>query len=240
MTIQVAGVAATPTSTPPSIPPVGPCEAIPGESYGDLSIQGPPSDRPAESHADLNLAVRGYERNHAALQFSDYGPAVDPNGPQLPGLFADNRTPGFTSTYQVYDWDWGCNCRAGLLDQWEATLLGMGVNSGEVIRVPDSGRSIGSGYEVLVLYASPDRITLKYTPVDSVVSGYTMHIEDVCVEPNLLGLYQSLNQSGRGRLPALRAGQAFGRAKGGEIKVAIRDGGTFFDPRSRQDWWRGR
>lgn len=240
VTIQVAGAVATPTSAPSPVPPAGPCEAIPGESYGDLSIQGSPSDRPAESHADLNLAVRGYERNNAAPQFSDYGPAVDPNGPQLPGLFGDQRTPRFTSTYQVFDWDWGCNCRGGLLNQWDVTLLGMAVSSGEAIRVPDSGRSIASGYEVLVLYASSDRITLKYTPDDNVVRGYTLHIEDVCVEPNLLGLYQSLNQSGRGRLPALRAGQAFGRAKGGEIKVAIRDGGAFFDPRSRNDWWRGR
>jgi hypothetical protein len=240
VTIQVAGAVATPTSPPSPIPPAGPCEAIPGENYGDLNIQGAPSDRPAESHADLNLAVRGYERNNAAPQFSDYGPAVDPNGPQLPGLFGDQRTPRFTSTYQVFDWDWGCNCRGGLLNQWDVTLLGIAVSSGEAIRVPDSGRSIGSGYEVLVLYASSDRITLKYTPDDNVVRGYTVHIEDVCVEPNLLGLYQSLNQSGRGRLPALRAGQAFGRAKGGEIKVAIRDGGAFFDPRSRNDWWRSR
>ena len=97
-----------------------------------------------------------------------------------------------------------------------------------------------SGYEVLVLYASPDRITLKYTPEDNVVRGYTIHIEDVCVEPSLLGLYQTLNQTGRRRLPALWAGQAFGRAKGDAIKVAIRDSGVFFDPRSRQDWWRGR
>ena len=116
----------------------------------------------------------------------------------------------------------------------------MGVSQGEALRVPDSGRSIGSGYEVLVLYASPDRITLKYTPEDNVVRGYTLHVENVCVEPNLLGLYQTLNGAGRSQLPALRAGQAFGRAKGGEILVAIRDGGAFFDPRSRQDWWRGR
>jgi hypothetical protein len=240
VTIQVAGGGVTPTSAPTTIPPAGPCEAVPGESYDAINIQGSPSDRPAESHADLNLALRGYEGTSAALQFSDYGPAVDPNGPQLPGLFGDQRTPGFTSAYQVFDWDWGCNCRAGLLNRWDTTLLGMAVSPGETIRVPDSGRSIGSGYEVLVLYATPDRITLKYTPEDNAVSGYTIHIEDVCVEPNLLGLYQSLNQAGRGRLPALRAGQAFGRAKGGEIKVAVRDGGAFFDPRSRQDWWRGR
>ena len=238
VTIQVtAGEGTTPQPQPP---PAGPCEAIPGESYGSLAIQGAPSDRPAEAHADANLSLRGYQRNDAPLQFTDYGPAVDPNGPQLPGLFGDQRVPTFTSSYRVNDWDWGCNCRGGPLTTWESTLLGMGVSAGEALRVPDSGRSIGGGYEVLVLYASPDRITLKYTPEDNVVNGYTLHVEGVCVEPNLLGLYQSLNASGRGQLPALRAGQAFGRAKGGEILVAIRGGGVFFDPRSRQDWWRGR
>ena len=89
----------------------------------------------------------------------------------------------------------------------------MASNPGEAIRVPDSGRSIGSGYEVLVLYASPDRITLKYTPNDNVVSGYTMHIEDVCVDPNLLDLYQSLNQSGRGSLPRCAQVRLSGRQR---------------------------
>jgi len=238
--IQVTdnGGQAPPSQSQPG--PVGPCEPIYGESYGALAIQGSPSDRPAEAHADLNLALRGYQSTDASLQFSDYGPPDDPNGPQLPGLFSDQRVPAFASGHQVFDWDWGCNCRSGPLTTWGTTLLGMGVSPGELLRVPDSGRSIGGGYEVLVLYASPNRITLKYTPEDNVVRGYTLHVEGVCVEPNLLGLYQSLNASGRGQLPALRAGQAFGRAKGGEILVAIRDSGAFLDPRSRQDWWRGR
>ena len=48
------------------------------------------------------------------------------------------------------------------------------------------------------------------------------------------------SDQGRARLPALEAGQAFGRARGGEIGVAIRDAGTFMDPRSDKDWWQGR
>ena len=39
------------------------------------------------------------------------------------------------------------------------------------------------------------------------------------------------------QLPALRAEQAFGRARGDEIMVSIRDTGSFMDPRSRKDWW---
>lgn len=216
------------------------CQPIPGEDYGTLDVEGPPTDRPAEEHADLNLALRGYEVTDAFLGLVDYGGGSDPKAPQLRGLFADHRVPAFTTVYQVYDWDWGCNCRGPLLTQYEVTLAGMGVAPGETIHVPSSGYEIGGGYEVLVLYATETRITLKYTPNDNVVHGYTLHLENVCVEPSLLALYQQWNAAGRGRLPALEAGQAFSRARGGEIGVAIRDVGTFLDPRSQKDWWQGR
>ncbi len=67
-----------------------------------------------------------------------------------------------------------------------------------------------------------------------------MHLENVCVEPGLLALYARWNNQGRKQLPALRAGQTIGTARGPEIGVAIRDTGSFMDPRSRKDWWQGR
>ena len=216
------------------------CQPIPGESYGDLSPNRTPTDPPAEEHPDLNLAMRGYELTDAYKGLVDYGGGTDPNAPQLPGLFADKRTPTFSTVYQVYGWDWECNCRGPLISDWDVTLAGLAVTPSETIHVPDSGYSIGGGYEVLVLYATPERITLKYTPDDHVIWGYTLHVENICVEPRLLALYQSLNDAGRDRLPALRAGQAFGRARGDEIGVVIRDNGAFMDPRSRKDWWQGR
>jgi hypothetical protein len=216
------------------------CQPILGESYNTGSVNPPPTDRPAEEHADLNLALRGYELTNAFKGLVDIGGGGDPSAPQLPGLFADDRTGTFSNVYQVYDWDWGCNCRGGLLTNWDVTLAGLATTPGETIHVPDSGRSIGSGYEVLVLYASTERIALKYTRDDNVILGYTLHIGNVCVDPNLLALYQESNSTGRGQLPALRSGQAPGRARGAEIGVAIRDNGTFMDPRSRNDWWRGR
>jgi hypothetical protein len=120
------------------------------------------------------------------------------------------------------------------------TLAELATTPGEPLRVPDSGYSIGSGYEALVLYAAPDRITLKYTRTDNVVHGYTLHLEGLCVDPTLLDLYRSWNAAGRGQLPALQSGQALGRAAGNTVGVAIRDSGAFMDPRSRKDWWRGR
>jgi len=216
------------------------CSPIPGVLYGSLDVNGPPTDPPAEQHPDLNLALRGYEITSAYRGLVDYGGWSDPLAPQLYTLFADQRVPTFPSVSQVYDWDWDCNCRGDLLTEWPVTLAGMAVAPGEVLAVPDSGYDIGDGYEALVLYASDTRITLKYTRDDNVVYGFTIHIENVCVEPSLRALYRAWNDAGRGELPALRGSQPFGRARGGEIGVAVRDAGSFLDPRSRKDWWQGK
>jgi hypothetical protein len=225
----------------PFVSKFGPCEPIPGESYGVLWVVGDPTDRPAHEHADLNLALRGYVLTDAFEGLVDDGGPTDPVGPpQLYGLFADNRTATFSNVYQVRHWDWDCNCRGPAITDPEVTLAGLEVTPGETIHVPYSGYDVGEGYEVLVLYASASRITLKYTREDNVVNGYTIHVEDVCVEPSLLALYQTWNEAGRSSLPALRPGQALGRALGNEIKVAIRDTGRFMDPRVRKDWWQGR
>jgi hypothetical protein len=220
-------------------PPYG-CQPVPGAQYGTLTVNGLPTDRPAEQHADLNLSMRGYEITSAYLGLFDYGGDADPNAPQLYTLFADQRVPDFPNVYQVYDWNWEDNEPGDLLTNWDVTLAGMGAATGEVLYFPDSGYNIGNGYEALVLYASEERITLKYTREDNVVQGYTIHVENICVEPTLLDLYRARNDAGRGRLPALRAGQPLGRARGSEFGVAIRDWGTFLDPRSRKDWWQGK
>lgn len=216
------------------------CAPVPGVSYASLAPNPPPSDRPAEQHADLNLSLRGYAQTSAHLGLVTYGGGSDPGAPQLPWLFADRRTPAFAAVYRVYDWNWGCNCRGGPLAWPEVTLAALATQPGEIIALPDSGYSIGSGFEALVLYASAERLTLKYTREDNVVRGYTLHLENLCVEPALLALYRTVNVAGRGTLPALRAGQPLGRARSASIGVAIRDNGSFLDPRSRKDWWQGR
>ena len=210
---------------------------IPGANYSSIPIASAPTGIPAAEHPDINLAIRGYEEVEANLTLVNYAGGVDPNAPQLDTLFAPPRLPNFTNTYQIYRWDWNCDCRLELMSSWDTTLLGMGTTPGEAIHVPDSGYDIGGGHEVMVLYATDNRITLKYTREDNVVGGYTIHMEDVCVDPALVSLYESLNAAGRAQLPALKGSQAFGRAIGSEIKVSIRDSGNFLDPRSRKDWW---
>jgi hypothetical protein len=201
---------------------------------------GPPTDRPAAQHGDINLALRGYSLTNAHRGLIDVAGPTDYSAPQLAGLFSDKRTGVFTNVYRVNHWDWPTNSRGGPITDFEVTLAGFKVEPGETIHVPEAGYSIGQGYTVLVLYADQERITLKYTGEDSVVSGYTLHVEGVYVEPNLLALYEQMNTAGRRHLPALRAGQAFGRARENEIRAAIRDTGRFMDPRTRKDWWRGR
>jgi hypothetical protein len=46
-----------------------------------------------------------------------------------------------------------------------------------------------------------------------------------------------MNEAGRLDLAALRPGQPLGRATGVQIDVAVRDDGSFMDPRSAKDWW---
>jgi LysM repeat protein len=235
--IPIAEAPSSPIEPTPAEPPSPPPGEILGESYGDFTVNSEPTNPPAEEHADLNLALRGYELTNAYKGLVDYGGATDPNAPQLSSLFADNRTPTFSAVYQIYGWDWERKRRGALVTNPEVNMAGLAVTPGETIHVPHSGYEIGGGYAVLVLYATPERITLKYTPDDHVIWGYTLHVENIYVEPRLLSLYQSWNEAGRSRLPALRAGQAFGRARGSEIGVVIRDRGAFMDPRSRKDWW---
>lgn len=210
-----------------------------GEVYGTLPPTNPYGGD-VSIHPDMNLAVRSYEPTTAYLGLVDYGGGIDPAAPQLPSLFTDDRTATFRSAYKVYRWDWTCNCRGGLIQKWDVTLAGLATTPDEIIHLPTADYDIGGGYGALVLYATSSQLTLKYTREDDVVTGYTIHLENLCVDPNLLELYEQLNAAGRAELPALWPGQPLGRASDNEIGVAVRDGGSFLDPRSRKDWWQGR
>ncbi len=220
------------------------CPTTSTAQFNSIPVGGPPADHPDYLHGDLNLSLRGYEPTSAYLGLVDYGGDTDPNAVQLPGLFSDRRTPAFSGAYQVYNWDWGCGqhgCRGRLLTSPEVTLLGMATTRGEAIGIPSRDPEVYiGGFKTMVLYAEQQRITLTYTRGDTVAVGYAVHIENVCVDPNLLSLYRQLNAAGRGWLPALRNGETLGTAAGNEIRIAVRDNGTFMDPRSRKDWWQGR
>jgi hypothetical protein len=194
---------------------------------------------------DINLAVRGYVPISGNTNLISFLHAPDPKGmpPQLSTLLERNSQPQITSLYQVYDWDWDNNIKGDLIPKPIdapndfATLAGFGTTYGQNILVPKMGYDLGEGFQAMVLYATQNSITLKYTRQDDVVTGYTIHLENFQVDPQLLALYDKMNLAGRAELPALRAGDIVGQAMGPEILAAIRDSGTFFDPRWQQDWW---
>lgn len=228
-------VPAPPPTPTPSPTPVA-CPST-GQSYGQLPIVGPPTNVPAAQNGDLNLQVRGWATapNNPPLTFVNYNGSHDAKAPQLSGLLGG--LPSFTEADEVYEWT--NNTRGPLDNQWPVTLLGLGTRPGQTVSTPPSGYAIGQGYEVLVLYATNNQITLTFTGNDSIVYGYSMHVENVCVDPNLQNLYNQLNAAGRSHLPALQSGQPFGTATGSQLLVAIRDSGSFMDPRSQADWWKG-
>ena len=220
------------------------CPTTSTRAYTLIPVLPPPADHPDELHGDLNLALRGYMEVSATLGLVAINGSSDGDAPQFPGIFADGRTPVFSSTHRVYDWNWACGvhgCRGEVLTKRDVSLLGMAAAAGESISFPSRNAQIyGGGFTALVLYASEERITLGYTRDDSVAHGYSVQIEGVCVDPNLLALYREANRAGRSNLPAVRNGDAVGTVKTDEVRAAIRDRGDFMDPRSRKDWWRGR
>ncbi len=215
--------------------------SIPNSSYSSLCMDCVPGWRPTEppalSHPDVNLGLLGYVPCNRPLAMVDYAGATDPGAPHLTGLFASPRTPVFVGTYQVRRWDWDKGSLDEPIAEPPVTLLKIATTPGEIIHTPQAGREIGGGYQAIVLLAEETRITLKYTREDDVICGYTLHLEGILVDPALLELYRTPDARGRHALPALRSGQAFARASGGELGVAIRDTGRLMDPRSHKDWW---
>ncbi|GIV69860.1 hypothetical protein [Caldilinea sp.] len=221
----------------------GACPSDSQHQYVAIPVAGGGLEHPPALHADLRLALRGYEPVDAARTLVDKEGPVDGDPPQLSALFARSDAPSFGQTYQVYDWNWGCGehgCRGALLQTPGVTLAALHAREGEPVFIPSRGRQIyAGGYKALVLYADATHITLGYTREDSVANGYVVHLANLCVDPNLAALYAASDAAGRASLPALREGEPIGVAALGDLLVAVRDRGTFLDPRSRLDWWQG-
>lgn len=215
--------------------------------------------RPGALHADKNIALRGYTQNLSlGLRYDlvDYGSNTEVQPPQLATLFQPARVPAFSGLYQVYNWIWAPSPATGgpgtIISTPPVTALLLEAEPGENVYIPASGFDIGAGKEVIVLYADEDTIALRYTREDSSGSpGYTLHIDGFCTDPNLIALYQALDNPAGPRydyvppanrpysydLPALAAGEATGKTLDGRLFIAISDTGAFQDPRSCQDWW---
>ncbi len=223
-----------PSDAAPDAP--DPCAPIPNVQYQTLGVT--PETMSPSTQGDINLLLRKWQV--AAGQFAglvDISGPTDTLAPRLYTVFTDDRDPVFTNVYQVQSWDWGCNCASAYITDPAVTMAGFAMAPAEIVQLPVSGYDIGGGFQALVLYATKETITLKYTLSDDVVYGYTIHLANVCVEPSLLALYDQSNAAGRTHLPALAGNQALGRVRGTELLVTIRDTGSWMDPRSRKDWY---
>jgi hypothetical protein len=236
------------------------CPSTSTNEYGSGTARQYDDDdpvRPAEKHADKNIAMRGYVLTDPEVRgFVDYGcDDQQAQPPQFATLFDPARVPTLAAFYQVHDWVWPDGSedpgwRGDPIDHPPVTALGLQTTPGEPLYVPRSGYDIGGGMEVLVLFADEDTVALRYTDHDSSAPrGYTVHVDNICTDSNLLSLYNELDDPDGPRyvyptpgyqLPALPAGQALGVARSVEVVVAIADTGTFQDPRSLNEWWQAR
>ncbi len=209
--------------------------------------------RPAYDHADKNIELRGYSSNadpSLVRELVDYGSGDPTQPPQLATLFNPNQVPPFSDFYQTHYWNWKPSPEPGTRGDIElttpATAVSLILPPGDSLHVPTSGYDIGGGMEVIVIFADADTITLHYTRDDSAAVGYTVHIDNICTDPNLLALYDSLDAPDGPRyqypsssydLPTLSAGQYIGTAGAGDMVVVIADTGRFQDTRSCNEWW---
>lgn len=238
------GATIPPDQTPVYLPLISAAPPTPTPQprrFDSVPVEGGGFDGPAETSPDLNLSIRSYTPTTAYLGLVNYGGDTDPNAPQIAGMFQTPRLPPFIAAHRVYDWNWNCNpptgCRGNPIDTYAVTLLEMKAPIGEGIAMPSRGPKIRDQFIGMVLYAEPNRITFVYLSADTPAQGYLVHVEDVAIAPELVALYRKLNSEGRKRLPALRNGEVFGVVDKGMIKIAMRDTGSFLDPRACKDWW---
>lgn len=208
------------------------------------------------NHADINLDVRNWQAGpngaHNRINSIHGSGSLDAAAPQLNTIFENNTAPGIGGLFAVCNWAWdngvgpGGHRESSTVSIQEnpsdyASLVGLQGN-GNVL-VPQSGYNIGGGRQVIVLYATPNSITIKYGIEDSIVTevghGYAIHIENINVASDVLAKYNELNSAGRKELPALCAGHVLGTVAGSELLVSVRDSGGFMDPRWQGDWWSG-
>lgn len=219
----------------------GSCPTTSSRQYALIPMENVDANHPPELHGDLNLSLRGHQPVDAEKNYTIYNGNVDLGAPLLHGIFADGRHPTISGVYQVRDWNWACRehgCPSDWLTNYPVNLMGAAVTPGEEIRIPRREAEIyGGGYIAAVLYAEESRLTIAYTRDGTMANGYGVHLEELCVDPNLLALYHTGNGAGRKELPGLHLGDVVGVAGSGELKIAIRDRGTFMDPRSELDWW---
>jgi hypothetical protein len=225
------------------------CSTTSSAQFGLINIDGGyyKGNRLTDENADLRLSVLGFVETNAPLGFVTYDGPFDPSDAlRFDGIFEPNRIPAFTKAFKRRDWNWNesgpppYGTPGGANNDWPVSTLNFGATRGEGVFPAERAREIGGGFNAMVLYAGPEEITLAYYRQDGVSDGFVVYLSGFCVDPNLIALYRAQTAGGRrstGLLPGVRNNQRLGTVKNDFVTIAIRDRGTFLDPRSQRDWW---
>jgi len=165
------------------------------------------------TNPETNLYLRGwYEVNEGKELISRHGDnyGLDPHmPPQISTLFTSHY-PKIIKTYRINAWDYENNRNQpgqSATPAYAVHMLGLEATPGE----PLVGLKPGP---YLVRYATPNYILMTYGDEDLWTAdedgGYPLYFLDICVDPNLLAMYERDNTAGRSQLPMVSAGQTFG------------------------------
>jgi hypothetical protein len=233
------------------------CPVSSSSAFETIAFQGGPykDNRLTDENADFRMSILGYSPNpNAVLGLVTYNGTPDSDAPRLHTIFTPARVPAFVQVSTINQWNWNESApppygtRGSLNTDWDkSTVLTMRTTNGESLNVPARNAPINSDYKAMVLYASENELTVAYFPYDHVLivsslTGYAVHMQNFCVDPNLVALYRAQLSNGKRstmRLPVVRSFQRVGWARGNAVTVAIRDGARYMDPRSAGDWWAG-
>lgn len=186
-----------------------------------------------EGDPDINLDLSGWEEIGGLLDQFVFLHETDPNAPQLSTLIGGICDLAVNSVNMISGTD---RPPAPDIPADYANLVCLSTPVGAPVLVPNSGYDMGGGCEAVVLYATPNSIVLNYTPDDDIAGpGYTVYLNNFQVDPYLLAYYNDQHGAGRTEMPCLSGGERIG-VSSGETCVAIRDSGTFMDPRW-EEWW---
>ncbi len=234
----------TPTVTTP--PTFTVCPTTSSQNYTSLGAERSSADipinGPVENNPEINLRLRGFTPVNQGTSLisrngNNYG-LDNQMPPQISSLYG-GPLPQIIKTYQIFEWDFQNNKSAApqvATPNYPVHMLGLAASPGQKLLGLKAGRDIGGGHVFMVLYATPTDITFTHSNSDSLLGGYLFYFLDICVDPNLLALYQKDNASGRGSLPVISTGQVFGTAQSNEVKIVVRDTMSFMDTRYKEDW----
>lgn len=208
------------------------------ENYDSWGLN--PPDLGAESNPEIVLAMRGWGETTGEMDLVTYGypPGEPPDGkaPQLSTIVKNGVS--FSRLYKVHKYNYDTHQASPSYEDYSpVSLLGLSASNGQGVYTPQSGYVLTKdGHTAMLIYATNSTVTLNWIGDDNAIVGYSMHIDGFCVDPSLVALYRQLHSEGRHKMPVLRPGQRIGTANG-EVRVAVRDSGSWMDPRSKLDWW---